>query len=425
VRVFWSWQSDRDQRLHHYFVRDALKLVCKSLAGDPDFAEAERPDVDHDMKGAVGTQDIASTILKKIAGANVFVADMTPVGTTDPKALGAPEGARAKFLQNPNVMSELGYAEHAIGLDRILLVANAAHYPGPEALPFDWRHRSGAKTYNLANGATKPEIDAELKSFVSTLTPIVRAMLLAQQPPPRAPAPLVWKSQSPADLAIWDGQEISYRNPTLGGERRTLTLAPGPRVFARVVPTEWSPPDRTGLAVGISEIGLSLRAREGDWGVNGAGALSVWGLDGATTFNATQWFQDSGELWGVTSAAFNQNAGLVSFAYGSAFPELDRFLGRAVTGIKRVGGAGPFAIRIGACGLQDTVWPTPTGWSVSDALTPFVKVEATAETGDPREWRQALRSFWDEMLDAYGLRRSDSMATFEKDANLPRLNQPN
>lgn len=31
----------------------------------------------------------------------------------------------AKRLQNPNVMSELGYAEHAIGKDRIVLVANA------------------------------------------------------------------------------------------------------------------------------------------------------------------------------------------------------------------------------------------------------------------------------------------------------------
>jgi hypothetical protein len=87
MKVFWSWQSDRDPKLHHYFVRDALKDACKLIAIDADYDEAERPEVDYDTKNVAGTPDITKTILDKIAAANVFVADMTPVGTTDPVAL--------------------------------------------------------------------------------------------------------------------------------------------------------------------------------------------------------------------------------------------------------------------------------------------------------------------------------------------------
>lgn len=84
--IFWSWQSDRDPKSHHYFVRDALKDACKLIAIDPDYQESGRPEVDHDTKNVAGTPDITKTILEKIARANVFVADMTPVGVTDPLA---------------------------------------------------------------------------------------------------------------------------------------------------------------------------------------------------------------------------------------------------------------------------------------------------------------------------------------------------
>ena len=53
----------------------------------PEYEEAERPEVDHDTKNVAGTPDITKTILEEIATANVFVADMTPVGITDPAAL--------------------------------------------------------------------------------------------------------------------------------------------------------------------------------------------------------------------------------------------------------------------------------------------------------------------------------------------------
>jgi len=418
VRVFWSWQSDRDQRLHHYFVRDVLKRVCKALAGEPEFAEADRPEIDHDTKNAVGTQDITSTILAKIAQANVFVADVTPVGKTSPKSLGAPAGAKPKYLQNPNVMSELGYAERSLGQDRILLVANAAHYPGPEALPFDWRHRSGAKTYKLPNGATPSEVTAELKRFAEVLTPIIRTMLLAQQPPPLPPKVIDWKAHSAINTAIWDGQQITFRNSSLGLPGQSMTLAEGPHIYVRVAPSVWARPEKQVLADVIVEAALKMGGNGGDWGVNGAGAISVWGYSGTVTRSATQFFQATGEIWAVNASAFTLHQGRMTFSYEYVFQELDGFLRRAVGAIRRVGGDGPFGIRLGANGMSDTLWPVGSGWSAPDALGGSVEIDARAETGAPDELRAALRIFWDEMCDNYGLSKSPSVEAFAKAARL-------
>jgi hypothetical protein len=318
-------------------------------------------------------------------------------------------------------MSELGYAERALGQERILLIANAAHYPGPEALPFDWRHRSGAKTYTLANGATKAEIDAELKRFAETLTPIVRKMLLAQQPPPAPAPPLVWKPPSATDAAIWDGQSLAYRNSTLSLPGQKLALAEGPRIFVRVVPTLWRRPEKNVLAEVIVDAGIRLGGNVGDWGVNGAGALSVWAFEGSVTRNATQWFQDTGEMWAVSASAFTLHQGRANFSYEYVFRELDAFLGRAVAAIRRVGGDGPFAIRLGASGITDTVWPTHAGGGPSDALSASAEVEINAGGGAPGELRQVLRAFWDEVRDNYGLAKSPSVSAFEEAARLPAL----
>ncbi|UGX92562.1 hypothetical protein G6321_00043975 [Bradyrhizobium barranii subsp. barranii] len=243
MKIFWSWQSDRDPKLHHYFVRDALKDACKLIAIDPDYEEAERPEVDHDTKNVAGTPDITKTILEKIAGANVFVADMTPVGITAPAALQpnipAEKRSEPKYLQNPNIMSELGYAEHALSQGRIILVANGAHYPGPVALPFDWRHRSGAKVYTLKDGATKEEIKAEQRRFAEVLKSCILPILAEQAPVKAPPPPISWQPSSSSDPTIWPAAEkkLEFRNNAMEERRRNVQLGKGTRIFARIAPS--------------------------------------------------------------------------------------------------------------------------------------------------------------------------------------------
>lgn len=271
MKVFWSWQSDRSPKLHHYFVRDALKEACKMIAQDPEYTEADRPEVDHDTKNTAGTPDIASTILTKISEANVFVADVTPVAMTDPSSLQPGTAASRlpspKYLQNPNVKSELGYAERAIGQDKIILVANGAHYPGPEALPFDWRHRSGPKIYNLPDGATRAEVKSEQKRYAKLLKSHILP-ILAQQEPEVSALEIVWQPHSDEDLCVWNGAHgpLEFRNASLDMRKREISMEQGTKIFARIVPSKWSTPSRRKMEERVSKFGLNMRARDGDWG---------------------------------------------------------------------------------------------------------------------------------------------------------------
>jgi hypothetical protein len=112
--VFWSWQSDRPARETRSVIRDALFAALDRIAAD--LEEADRPELDHDTRGVPGSPDIVATILTKIEAAAVFIADVTPIAVSD----------GGKHLANPNVLIELGYAKHAIGTERVILVWNTA-----------------------------------------------------------------------------------------------------------------------------------------------------------------------------------------------------------------------------------------------------------------------------------------------------------
>ncbi len=414
MKIFWSWQSDRDPKLHHYFVRDALKDACKLIASDPDYEEANRPEVDHDTKNVAGTPDITSTILGKIASANVFVADMTPVGMTDPALLqpGVPSERRSepKYLQNPNVMSELGYAERAVTQDRIILVANRAHYPGPEALPFDWRHRSGAKTYLLTDGASREEIAAERKRFADVLKACIQPILTAQTPAKAPPETIQWQPASETDVAVWRKAEegLKFRNGSLQEPQRVVRLAEGKRIYARIAPAEWQQPPRSDLETRVNRIGLVVRSRDGDWGLNADGAISVWGKIGSDrnamdVWNATQWFQKTGEIWAVNTNAFTEHNGRLWFSSGVLFEPLENFLGNGIAAIREMGGKGPIGIKLGALDIGDTVLPANQYSSnFIEAVGSEAEVVAEASDWQPAMQRDLLLRFWNQIMDVYG-----------------------
>ncbi|MDX8530079.1 hypothetical protein RFM41_12070 [Mesorhizobium sp. VK25A] len=432
--IFWSWQSDRDPKLHHYFVRDALKDACKLIAVDPDYEEAVRPEVDHDTKNVAGTPDITKTILDKIAKANVFVADMTPVGVTDPAALqpntAVEKRSEPKHLQNPNVMSELGYAEHALSQGRIILVANGAHYPGPVALPFDWRHRSGAKVYTLKDGATKEEIKAEQKRFAEVLKSCIAPILAEQAPARTPPPPIAWQAPSSSDRAIWPAarEKLEFRNNAMEEPRRSVELRNGTRIFARIAPREWSVPAKVELEQRIADVALNIRGRDGDWGLNGDGALSVSGLitgarNDMIVINATQWFQSNGELWAVNTNCFAENSGGQVFASALPFAPLDMFLGKGVAAIRAMGGKGPIGIRLGAGDLTETVLPGEYQSQRYPAVSAWVDVGEELDTWTPDERRALLFRFWNALMDAYGRPPARSMTEFEQAAAVAPLSK--
>ncbi|HEV7340531.1 MAG: hypothetical protein JNM03_02385 [Sphingopyxis sp.] len=174
MKIFWSWQSDTPQNAGRHFVREVIADVARSLNGEDDTEDAERPEVDdedeaddlpaddgrvevdHDTYGVGGSPPIAETILRKIRAAAVFVADVTPITET----------AAGKRVPNPNVMIELGYALRVLEHERIVLVMNGAEGAALKYLPFDLRHWRAPIIYKLHKDAPEErrlEVAAELK----------------------------------------------------------------------------------------------------------------------------------------------------------------------------------------------------------------------------------------------------------------------
>lgn len=164
--VFYAWQSDRPNNINRGFIENALKQAIETLHAEATVVDAVRDEsiaLDKDTQGVPGSPAIADSILQKIDACGVFVADVTPVAST--------EGG--KLVPNPNVMLELGYAVRSKSWERVIMVMNTA-FGSPADLPFDLRHRRWPFTYNLSAGATekaseRDTLAAKLKGAISII----------------------------------------------------------------------------------------------------------------------------------------------------------------------------------------------------------------------------------------------------------------
>ncbi|BBK44870.1 hypothetical protein STVA_48900 [Allostella vacuolata] len=125
--VFYSWQSDLPSKGNRNFIEAALNKALGAISRDKDVNI--EPVLDRDTADTSGAADIAGSIFAKIAAADVFVADVSLIGT-----------AGSRDTPNPNVLVELGYAVAELGWENIILVLNG-EFGGPERLPFDLRGR--------------------------------------------------------------------------------------------------------------------------------------------------------------------------------------------------------------------------------------------------------------------------------------------
>jgi len=171
---------------------------------------------------------------------------------------------------------------------------------------------------------------------------------------------------------------------------------------------------------------LNIRGRDGDWGLNGDGALSVWGLiSGARNdmivTNATQWFQSNGELWAVNNDCFAEDSGGQVFASALPFTPLDAFLCKGVAAIRAMGGKGPIGVKLGAGDLTDTVLPGEYQSQRFPAVSAWVDVDEERETWTPEERRALLFRFWNALMDAYGRPPARPMPEFERAAAVAPL----
>ncbi len=167
--IFYAWQSDRPEKTNKYFIQKAAESAITAIRADAEIYVA--PSLDHDTKGVPGIPDIPSTICEKIDRCGIFLADMTFSGNSLPKD----EVKKSKYLPNPNVLIELGYALARVGPSRIIYVMNTAYGP-PEELPFDIRVRRHPIGYNLLDPKAPNRAEIQ-RTLAGKLKDAIRTMV--------------------------------------------------------------------------------------------------------------------------------------------------------------------------------------------------------------------------------------------------------
>lgn len=148
--VFYSWQSDSNQKENRFLIKGALEQAVRALGQGFTVDEATRE--------IPGHAPIFDSILRKIHAAALFVADLTLVG----------QYSETKGTPNPNVLIEYGYALSVMGDVKIIPVMNT-YYGRPDALPFDLRHRSVRVQYHLDPQADRVQRKSEGKRLADML----------------------------------------------------------------------------------------------------------------------------------------------------------------------------------------------------------------------------------------------------------------
>jgi hypothetical protein len=233
MKIFYSWQSDTPREIGKNFIREALDAAVASL----DVAEAERPGIDQDTAGVLGSPVIADTIFRKIREARIVVADVTLVG----RALSRKHSKRGKRLINSNVALEVGYAIGIHKNDEVLLKVMNTHYGPPAELPFDLAHRRWPVQFQLAPDADEPQREKVLRALTAELKGILTVYLARSRPPPETFAP------TPATVNpawYWNADQalirVSSGNP--GGQTRDFSYRNDqPLIYLHVWPREKIP----------------------------------------------------------------------------------------------------------------------------------------------------------------------------------------
>lgn len=138
-KIFLSWQSDTDG--NRKIIKDAILAECQKQKEKNGYDV----EIDEATRNLPGSPKIEDAIFEKIIHADVFVCDITPIASCG-----------EKLMPNSNVIFKLGFALHALGDERVILLAKKVKKDGWNVnnMPFDFNHRrigifSSAKDCNL------------------------------------------------------------------------------------------------------------------------------------------------------------------------------------------------------------------------------------------------------------------------------------
>jgi hypothetical protein len=364
MKIFWSWQSDTPGDIGRYLVRDAIKGAIAVLREPHDIEEPlerearESLDIDHDRKNVSGTPDLARTIQEKIAGAAVFVGDVTLVGET----LIEKDGGKKKLI-NPNVAIEYGFALHALSDSRVLIVQNT-HFGDREQLPFDLRHKAGPIQFILRPHSSRDEIARVREQLKRNLLPALRGCLAHAASASAAP---FQETQSTSSRAVFwrPGDVLATAERSMGSMFRneaddsiSYTLNEPRVLYLRLIPTASLPQEltiRRLLQIAKAHGSGTIISRTRDIAspsrnARGVAAYRTFGGD-RTLMALTQLFQN-GEIWSVSrEMVYNvyQEEALPIINLANSFSSALRGIADLIPDL---GLSSPFKIELGAIGLK-------------------------------------------------------------------------
>ena len=186
--IFFSWQSDTDNRVGRGFVQRALDRAIRAINADADIDPADRElQADRDTMNVPGMPPLADTIFGKVDRAVAFLSDLTHVATR----------ANGERSPNPNVLLEHGYALKSRGWRGLISVMNTAMgHPDEHPLPFDLRHYRRPILYHCPPDAGDDERRAARAGLQRALEEALRGILADDvlraervPPPPAEPHP--------------------------------------------------------------------------------------------------------------------------------------------------------------------------------------------------------------------------------------------
>jgi hypothetical protein len=357
MKIFWSWQSDYSPNTCRQFIRDALIKAIDQVADEIEVDDADRPEIDHDTKGERGMADIAATILAKIANAAVFVADITPIA----------QSQDGKWLPNPNVMIELGWAMHRPGWERVIGILNMASGANVEDLPFDIRQRR-VVTFVLAENADKETRTAIRSKLVRDLREALRINLEERAEDVAAAVEITGVAAKPDNFSIWaSASDRLSHNDAFGRARRETVVTPEvPRAYMRVIPAGW----RNGVP-SVSDISNmhdfecvgapSDGASAGNFGATDEGFVRYWITDWsesreAISTNMTMFFEDTGEFWMLHGSVIAQHQGQLLLRDHPMLGQWSRLLRKAMEAMDRFQALKIRRTEAGLFGVRELQW---------------------------------------------------------------------
>lgn len=394
--IFFSWQIDTPPISGRNFIRKTLEAICKDLAADTTLAEAARNlNVDSDTQDIAGQPPIAETILKKIDSAAVVVADMTFTGK---RIDGRP-------TPNPNVLIEYGWAQKALGHNRVISVMNTVYgKPSHATLPFDLAHLRWPMTYTLAENADDETRAEQKRELTRALKKAVLASL-AVVPMPEVPAPPRFPEASAQDGPArfrGRGEALGLDDDLIAGGNRDVFLAEGPAVWLRLMPTQdqrkrWPTADllRAGQENGALH---PLRAEAGNYSyVRASDGQGIYRMrpvesnaDKPIVTGTVGFAFRSGEVWSIdtTLLDFDKNSiffDAVKEMLAGAADRYRRFL-------RRLGIAGPYRWVAGLAGVKGRILRVQPKSPYHLLENPVCATDHIEVTGDLTEEQPAIEA---------------------------------